>query len=847
MGQVYEALDIKLGRHVALKLLSSGLSGGTDKERLLQEARTASALDHPNIGTVHTIEETTDGLLYIVMARYEGETLQAKIRRAPLPASAAVDVAMQVARGLAAAHGKGIVHRDIKPSNIMVTPQGVKLLDFGLAKFHGDHSLTLTGTTMGTPSYMSPEQALRRPADHRSDIWSLGVVLYEMLTGHLPFHGDSAPAMLMSIATDPPSPMENVPSELETLIHGCLAKEPGERYQTSVALLDDLARLRVSGDTPTQTLVEDGGHLRQAREASSRPIGIRGPSQTPSLLRRRPALALASIAATLAVVAVAWLLWRARVPAPASTEKHVIVLPFTNVGNDPANLPICDGLLETLTSRLSSLEEPGRHLWVIPAAEVRRRKVEDPTQARQVLGANLVVAGSVQRDASGVRLTVNLIDTLSSPPRQIGSEVVDDRLGNFSVVQDKAVVTLAKLLKVELNPRAVGSGTGEYSAASAAYENYLKGVSYLQRYDKSGSLDAAVQSFETAVHDDPRFALAYARLAEALWMKDRLNHDPKLVERALRNCRLAQQINDQLAPVHVILGRIYSATGKYDLAIQEFQRALELDAHSAEAYQQVSRAYESAGRTALAEESLKKAVALRPDYWDGYNSLGVFYYRQHQYPKAAEALRRVLELTPDNSGAYSNLGLVLGRMGDRSGARQMYEKSISLNPTYAVYNNLAGLYYLDGDYAKAAGAYEKSLKLNDRDFRPWSGLASSYAASGDPAKSRAAYQKALQIAGAEAAQNPNSAETQGAVAYFCAQLGMREESSRRLGSALALAPEDPSILYRATLVYEALGQRANALQSLRAALARGFPKERVQNDPDLGSLRKDPAFQPLIK
>jgi serine/threonine-protein kinase len=553
-------------------------------------------------------------------------------------------------------------------------------------------------------------------------------------------------------------------------------------------------------------------------------------------------------AAVFLIAAAVWLLIPRRATPPGGAgDKHVLVLPFNNIGSDPTNAAICDGLLETLTSRLSGLEQPGRPLFVVPASEVRRRKLADPTEAKQALGVGLVVTGSVQRDTGGVRLTVNLIDTSASPPRQVGSEVIDDRMGNFSAVQDKAVTSLAKLLDVEMNPRALGVARGEGSAAPAAYESYLKGLSYLQRYDKPGNLDTAIQLLEAAVKSDPRFALAYARLGEAQWEKHRFQPDPALLDKALANGKRASEINGQLAPVHVTLGRIHLGTGKYDLAVQEFQRALELDANSAEAYQQISRAYEYLGRAADAEGALNKAIALRPDYWDVYNSLGSFYYRQRDYTKASQAFRKVIELTPDNSAAFSNLGVILNRMGDEAGARRMYEKSIELSPTYNAYNNLAGLYYNAGEWGKAADAYEKSLRLNDRDYRPWIGVGMTYHAAGNREKSRPAFARALQMAQAEATRNPNSADLKADVAVLCARLERPGEAQAGISSALALAPADSSILYQAGLVHLLIGHNDRALEYLRSSLAHGYSKDRMRRDPDLLVLKNEPAFRALIQ
>ena len=271
MGVVYRAIDEKLGRAVALKFaFTHQMSDGPGRDRFLQEARAVSALDHPNIGVIHGIEQTPEGQLFIVLTCYDGGTLYDKLTYGPLPEAQALDIAIQVARALMEAHAKGIIHRDVKPGNIMITQQGVvKLLDFGLAKLADGNALTMTGATVGTPAYMSPEQALSRPVDHRSDIWSVGVVLFEMLTGKRPFHGDSALSTLMAVAQNPPPRLQHLPAALEAIVYRCLAKEPEQRYPQIKRLLDDMERLRPNVDAPTVTLVIPSELRWQAWESAS--------------------------------------------------------------------------------------------------------------------------------------------------------------------------------------------------------------------------------------------------------------------------------------------------------------------------------------------------------------------------------------------------------------------------------------------------------------------------------------------------------------------------------------------------------------------------------------------------
>jgi tetratricopeptide (TPR) repeat protein/tRNA A-37 threonylcarbamoyl transferase component Bud32 len=830
-GVVYKALDSKLQRTVALKFLPADRRG--EAPRFLQEARAASALDHPNIGVIHGIEEADDGRLFIVMAYYEGETLAARIARGPLPPAQAVEFVTQAADGLAAAHAKGIVHRDIKPANIMVARQGaVKVLDFGLARFADSDTLTRTGSTVGTAVYMSPEQAMGRVVDARSDIWSLGVVLYEAVTGRLPFDRENVPTTLLAIAQDPPAAIEDVPPQIQAVIYRCLAKDPERRYKDIEEFRRDLELIPGRDSSLTRTLAVD---IKAASLAAS---GLRRTAAPAGPWRIVAGVALAAL-----VAAAGWFgyeRWR----APATPrEKHIVVLPFTNIGGDPANGAICDGLLESLTNRLSTLEGLESSLWVAPSSEVRRRNIADPTAAQRAFGANLVVTGSVQRGAKGVRLALSLVDARTL--QQVGSAMLDDRAGDFSSLEDAAVARLAKLLAVELRPGASG-GSGE-NAVPAAYESYLKGVSFLQRYDKPGNLDTAIQQFQEAAGRDPRFALAFAKLGEAEWLKSRATHETALADRALADCNRAAAINDQLAPVYSILGAIYADSGKYDLAIEQFQRALQLNPRDPDAHQKIAKTFEAQGRTADAEASFQKAVALRPDYWDGHNSLGAFYSRHQQYREAAAEFRKVIELTPDNAPAYSNLGAMLNRLGDRAGALAAYEKSIAIAPSYAVYGNLARAYYGAGNYAQAAEAYEKALKFNDRDYRPWVGAAAAYTALGMPAKAKPALERAAQLLEPEVAKSPNNASGVSYLATIYAKLGNRSQATVRIENALALAPTDQDVLYNAALTYEFLRDRATALRWLRAALAHGYPRESVARDPDLAGLRKDAAFPALMK
>ena len=838
MGVVYKALDVKLNRSVALKFLPpEDSTNEKDKERLLKEARAASALDHPNIGVIYGIEESVDGQLFIVMAYYDGETLQHKIRRGALTLAQTLEFAIQMAQGLAVAHAKGIVHRDVKPANVMVTTEGVvKVLDFGLASVASRASTTRSESISGTAQYMSPEQALGSKLDPRSDIFSFGLVLSEMATGCLPFAGDSIPTILFAIVNGAPSGVAQAPEDLQPIIYKALAKDPAKRYQSLTETIGDLKELQ---SAPASVTRSANIPVMRSLVADASGSGFIPAVGRNGAIRRRAGMI------SLAVPIVLGILFS--IPATRSRllhlgsppAVHIAVLPFTAIGKDGTDEALSDGLMEALTGKLSNLESANGSLWVVPSAELRRRKVNDATAAHREFGVNMVITGTVQKSGKYVRLTLNLID--ATDVRQLGSASVEDPAGDYLALQDQAVARLAKLLNVSVRSGNAGGKGAE--GAPAAYESYLKGIGFLRRYDKPGNLDAAIAAFEEASANDPKSALALAGLGEAYWTKYILDKDPRWIDVAIDYCRTASALNDQLAPVFITLGRIHDLTGKPALALQEFQRALDTDSRNAEAYIAQAAALEHMGRLKDAESAFSRAAALRPDYWDGYNKLGLFYYRQRRFEDAVRQFRRAIELTPDNGSAYVNLGAAYDGLAKPDLAVEAYRKSIELNPTYAAYANLGAIYAAKLDWAAAVQARQKALQLNEKDYRVWVNLANSYRQLHEEAKARAAYDRALTLATQAVKLSPLSTEAQTGLATIYSSLGMREKALDAIRTSLALSPDDSSVLQRVAIASERLGDRDQALQLIGKYFEHGGSLERVRRDPDLQSLITDSRFR----
>ncbi len=864
MGVVYKAYDTKLNRNVALKFLPPNTeSANESNRRFLQEARAAARINHPNICQIFNIEEQDDESQFIAIEYIEGETIREKFsnraiankettqssigqvnqnsRKAEKAISETVlDYAIQIASGLKAAHEKGIIHRDIKSGNIMVTETGeIKILDFGLAKIAGDQLITKTGSTLGTTAYMSPEQIRGDELYASSDIWSFGVVLYEMISGKLPFGGDYDHSIIYSIINTDPPPLsdfdKNIPYEIEQIIIRCLSKDTAGRYQTAADLLEDLQMTQESyrsGATTTKKIPGTG--LADFKSHKKRKVFMTG-------------------GLILSIFLFAYLFIHQQqnisgwfFTGPESEFVHLAVLPFTNIGADASRQVFSDGLVETITSNLTQLEQFQNALWVVPAGEIRTNSITSAGQAHKTFGVNYAIAGSLQPIEDRLRLTINLID--SENLRQISSAVIDVDASDVLELHNSSVERLMAMLNLELNPESREVIQEGKTSNATAFEQYLEGLGYLQRYERLENINSSIESFNKAIELDPQFALAHAGLAQAFWRKFEFNDVSEWAELAKNQVQNAIALNNKHVQVHIVLGMINTGTGNYDLAVQNFNDALKADPVSAEAYMGLARAYESSGNNQQAEDTYLRSISLKPDYWAGYNSLGAFYLRTNKFKEAEDQFKRVIELTPDNYRGYMNLGSVYYFTGELEDARKMYELSLNIEKSFGTSSNLGTLYYIEGRFKESARMYETALEINSSYYLLWGNLASAYYWIPDERdKAQDAYKRAIELALDRMTVNPSNAEILSHIAGYYAMTGDDMIARNYLQQALEISPDDTYVMYSAGTTFEQLGQRDEAIKWLIKAIENGYSKSEILRQPELKELVSDSRFEKILQ
>lgn len=659
MGIVYRAQDTKLKRTVALKFLHCACFAHEEqRSRFIREAQTAAALDHPNICTVYEIDEA-DGHIFIAMAYVEGVDLKQLIRSGPLDIDEALRITVQIAQGLEAAHRKGIVHCDIKCSNVMLGDDGqVKITDFSLAKVQGVTEISKMTMGLGTPSYMSPEQSRGEEVDQRTDIWSLGVCLYEMLTGELPFRGSFDAAVLYSILNEEARPASTVragiPPEVEKILVRAMAKNPDERYQKISELLE---------------------HLKSPASASTIDAAFDS--------------------------------------ADGKKPPSIAVLPFADMSPGRDQEYFCDGIAEEIINSLNQLD--GLRVLARTSTFAFKGRPEDIRVIGERLGAEAVLEGSVRKAGSQLRITVQLVDVAEG--YTLWAERFDRELKDVFAIQDEIADNIVQTLEIKLSKRDERVLARASTKDHQAYDLYLLGRGFYRQTHRRG-INYAIEMYEHAIERDPDYGLAYTGLADCYsYLFKFFDSDRANIDKAMALSGKALELDPALAEAHVSRGRVFYYSRRYEEAEREFEKAIRLNPRLYEAYEAYARNYYSRGNLERAAWLFEQALQMDPANFDAPILLAQTYRGLNQTEKAGEALvkgllnvTKHLELNPDDARALYMKAIALASAGEKEKAFRWMERALSIDSDDPmILYGAACVYALTGSEEESIEYLEKAL------------------------------------------------------------------------------------------------------------------------------------------
>lgn len=856
-GVVYLAHDTKLDRSVAIKSLPPEVKDNPKAlSRFTREARVLASLNHPNIATIYDELEEAEGLSYLVLEYIPGQTLAERIKKGPLKLQEALTIAFQIAEAVAAAHEHDVIHRDLKPGNIKITPEGrVKVLDFGLAKAVGgeatDQQSTVTepGRVIGTPAYMSPEQARGKPTDQRSDIWSFGCVLYEMLTATVPFKGETISDTLANILQTEPDCQalpQDTPMSIQVLLRRCLEKDPRRR-------------LRDIGDASIE--INETLSLPATAPSVTTPAPVLFKPEVAGKPKLRTTAMIIGVAIIIVLTAIVVRFIPKEPTLPASTEIRLVVLPFKNLG--PAEDEyFADGITDAITARLAVF----RGLGVISrqsAMQYKNREESTPQIARE-LGVDYILEGTVQRErpsdpTSRVRIIPQLIRTCDDT--HMWAQMYDDDMSEVFRLQSDLAERVAQALDITLlkpERRALASRPTENVEA---YEYYLRGNEYFYRSDLESDWRIAIRMYEKAVELDPTLALAYAQLSmvHSRMYVHFFDGSAERLALAKQTVDKAFQLDPDLPEAHVALG-FYHYWGHldYDHALEQFAIARKSQPNNSLLLTGIGWVQRRQGKFEQALVNLKRACELDPLYYLLSETVAQTLMLLGRYPEAELYYDRAIALAPDLSSPYAEKArLYLRWKGSTEKARAVVEEGIKSTEDPFI-NTLVTIDVYDGNYQDALDRL--SFKSEDIDSRgrfiPNSlRYARIYRFMNKNDLAKKYYEEARSILEAKIAEHPQDARFHSSLGIAYAGLGRKEDSIREGKLAVELMPVSKEAMvgpYRVedlAIIYVMVGEFDSAIDQLELLLDRpsylSIPLLRL--DPAWDPLRNHPRFKRLLE
>ncbi len=831
MGAVYHAMDKTLQRDVALKLLRPlAFVSDASTDALLDEARMASKLNHPNIVTIYDVARADDSH-YIVMEWVDGQPLAELIPESGMSLEQALGYACQIADGLVAAHKKYMIHRDIKPQNIMLTANGtIKILDFGIAGLvnpldegNEDHAQERPTSVVGTPSYMSPEQAQGFNLDQRSDIFSFGILLYEMLSGQRPFNGSGSAAITKAVCEGQYQPIQEVvadlPPQVVTLLDKMLAKQKDERWQSSAELADELHGIH-----------HDLTHKK-------------------NWWQRQHWLTKAAVLIPF-VLALGWSV--KEILFPASTQElieqqlaeatTVAILPFDNISGDPLLQMFGDGLAVNLSTDLTTVASEIGDTWIVPATEIARMKEVTPKTVADKYGVELILTGSMQHMGSTRLMVLNLLDAQSGQQLRTTELSInaDDLFGGHALIREQAM----ELLEWPMSETLMTTFNAERPQLDGAYKQYVEGRGYLYRYDQEGNLEEAINAFKSALDLDESYENAQVGLAEAYLNQFTKTKDKDWLDKMVESIENLKIINKDNTLINYLSAEAEVNLGNYDQAIKLYQSSIADNPNNLDAQIGLANAFNKAGKSEFAEATYLEAMRIAPNNWNVIVNLGVFYAQTGEYEKALEQFQELIEISPNNHIGYRNVAGIYYIMNDIDNAIKFSEQAISIKPSDRAYSNLGTMYFSKGEYENAKNNYLKAIELNGNFYIHWGNLADNYKLIGDHQASFNAYKEAVKISREMLVINPNDTKVKVDLSYYLSNIKSDKEALK-LASQINL---DSTGLenFIIALTYDQLGKVDLAIQHLNWALDKKYPLEEIETTPFLENSKSTEDFKKLL-